>query len=82
MVAFDLLDRELFGGIVSDQKRRAYMGPRFLIDARRHFASCTFVLFIGRGRESVDVQSVKNGVTLYLLNGFIRQPGMSSSAVG
>ncbi len=67
--ASDLLEKEKFDAIISDYQIPGMDGIEFLIEVRTRFGKIPFILFTGKGREEVVIQSINNGADFYLQKG-------------
>ncbi len=67
--ALRLLEKENFDAIVSDYQIPGMDGIEFLIEIRARFGEIPFIIFTGKGREEVVIQSINNGADFYLQKG-------------
>ncbi|PWR74660.1 response regulator [Methanospirillum stamsii] len=67
--AYELLTIHQVDVIISDYEMTDINGVEFLKTIREHGSDIPFILFTGRGRESVAVSACNSGATFYLQKG-------------
>jgi len=67
--AISLVSRGDYDIIISDYEMPEMNGIEFLKIIRKNFGSIPFILFTGKGRESVVIEAINNGANFYVQKG-------------
>ncbi len=67
--ALEFLQKNQINAIVSDYQMPGMDGIEFLKNVRNGGSSIPFIIFTGRGRETVAIGALNNGATFYLQKG-------------